>query len=225
LIEESPSPIITGPLREKMGQAAVNGCIAAGYVNAGTFEFLVDADGNYFFMEANTRIQVEHPVTEEVTGLDLVKEQIKIAAGEKLDVLQKDITFTGHTFECRINAENPDKNFAPGPGKITAFHVPGGHGVRVDTHAYAGYEIPPNYDSLIAKMIVSGRNRSEAINKVLRCLDEFIVEGIPTTINFYKQVFKDSNFILGLYDNSFVEKFMAQENFESEKKLVAKEES
>jgi len=141
-----------------------------------------------------------------------------------VEINQKDITFTGHTFECRINAENPDKNFSPAPGKITAFHVPGGHGVRVDTHAYAGYEITPNYDSLVAKMIVSGKNRSEAINKVLRCLDEFIVEGIATTIDFYKRVFRDNDFILGKYDNSYVEKFMAKENVEIEQGLVAKEE-
>jgi acetyl-CoA carboxylase, biotin carboxylase subunit len=226
LIEESPSPVMTAPLREKMGQAAIAGAKAAGYTNAGTFEFLVDSTGNYYFMEANTRIQVEHPVTEEVTGLDLIQEQIKLAAGEKLAFSQQDIIFSGHTFECRINAEDPDRNFAPAPGRITNFIAPGGHNVRVDTHIYCGYDVPPNYDSLLAKLIVSGRNRQEAIGKVLRCLDELIIEGIPTTRDFYKRVFKDSDFVLGLYDNTFVEKFMATGANESESKegQLAKEE-
>ena len=227
LIEESPSPIMTVPLREKMGQAAVSGAQAAGYVNAGTFEFLVDSDGNYYFMEANTRIQVEHPVTEEVTGIDLIKEQIRIAAGEKLGYTQQDITFSGHTFECRINAEDPDKNFAPAPGKITFFQAPGGHNVRIDTHIFSGYFVPPNYDSLLMKLIVSGKTRKDAINKVLRCLDELIIEGIPTTRDFYKRVFRDSDFVLGLYDNTFVEKFMANGGNETELEegQLAKEES
>jgi acetyl-CoA carboxylase biotin carboxylase subunit len=209
LIEESPSPVMTAPLREKMGQAAIAGAKAAGYTNAGTFEFLVDSSGNYYFMEANTRIQVEHPVTEEVTGIDLVQEQIKVAAGEKLTYAQQDITFTGHTFECRINAEDPDRNFAPAPGRITNFIAPGGHNVRVDSHIYCGYDIPPNYDSLLAKLIVSGHNRQDAISRVLRCLDELVIEGIPTTRDFHKRVFRDSDFVLGHYDNTFVEKFMA----------------
>ncbi len=211
LIEESPSPIITAPLRERMGKAAVDGAKAAGYTGAGTFEFLVDSNNDFYFMEVNTRIQVEHPVTEEVTGIDLIKEQIRIAAGEKLSETQEEITFSGHTFECRINAEDPKRNFAPSPGKITAFHIPGGHNVRVDTHAYAGYTIPPNYDSLIAKLIVSGKNRQEAINRVKRCLEEFIVEGIATTIDYYKRVFENKDFVSGKYDISFVEKFMTSE--------------
>jgi acetyl-CoA carboxylase biotin carboxylase subunit len=226
LIEESPSPVITAPLREKMGWAAVTGAQAAGYVNAGTFEFLVDRDGNYYFMEANTRIQVEHPVTEEVTGVDLVQEQLKIAAGEKLSFTQDDIKFSGHTFECRINAEDPERNFAPTPGRITSFLSPGGHNVRVDTHIYAGYEIPSNYDSLLAKLIVSGRNRQEAIGRMLRCLEELVIEGVPTTRDFYKRVFKDSDFVLGRYDNTFAEKFLVNEGIESELKegQLAKEE-
>lgn len=226
LIEESPSPIMTAPLREKMGQAAIAGARAAGYTNAGTFEFLVDSDGNYYFMEANTRVQVEHPVTEELTGIDIVQEQIKIAAGERLSFDQKDVTFSGHTFECRINAEDPERNFAPAPGRITQFQAPGGHNVRMDTHIYCGCEIPPNYDSLLAKLIVSGKNRQDAINRVLRCLDELVIEGIPTTRDFYKRVFRDRDFVLGLYDNTFVERFMVIGGSEPELKEgpVAKEE-
>ncbi len=226
LIEESPSPVMTAPLREKMGQAAIAGAKAAGYTNAGTFEFLVDSQGNYYFMEANTRIQVEHPVTEQVTGIDLVQEQIKIAAGEKLQFAQQDITFTGHTFECRINAEDPDRNFAPAPGRIENFIPTGGHNVRLDTHIYSGYDIPPNYDSLLAKLVVSGHNRQEAISRVLRCLDDLIIDGIPTTKEFYKRVFRDSDFVLGLYDNTFVEKFMVTGGSESgiEEGQLAKEE-
>lgn len=226
LIEESPSPIMTVPLRERMGQAAVSGAKAAGYTGAGTFEFLVDSSSDFYFMEVNTRIQVEHPVTEELTGIDLIKEQIRIAAGEKLSKTQEEIKFSGHTFECRINAEDPAKNFSPAPGKITVFHIPGGHNVRVDTHAYAGYVIPPNYDSLIAKLIVSGEDRQEAISRVRRCLEEFIIEGIPSTVGFHQRVFLDNDFILGKFDLSFVEKFMASEKgkMDQEEGLVSKEE-
>lgn len=225
LIEESPSPVMTAPLRERMGKAAVDGARAAGYTGAGTFEFLVDSESNYYFMEVNTRIQVEHPVTEEVTGIDLIREQIKVAAGEKLGRVQDDIKLRGHTIECRINAEDPARNFAPAPGKITAFHMPGGHRVRVDTHAYAGYTIPPNYDSLIAKLVVSGDDRQEAINRVRCCLDEFIIEGIPTTVDFYRGVFKDPDFVLGKYDISFVEKYRSKEKglYDEEVDLAVKE--
>ncbi len=223
LIEESPSPIMTAPLRERMGMAAIDGVKAAGYTGAGTFEFLVDSENNYFFMEVNTRIQVEHPVTEEVTGIDLIKEQIRIAAGEKLNETQKDVIFSGHTFECRINAEDPTRNFAPAPGRITTFHVPGGHKVRVDTHAYAGYVIPPNYDSLIAKLIVSGKNRLEAASRVRRCLEEFVIEGIPTTIDFIRRVFENNDFISGKFDLSFLENFMAAEKETAIGDLVTKE--
>ncbi len=216
LIEESPSPIMTISLREKMGRSAVEGAAAARYVGAGTFEFLVDSDLNYYFMEVNTRIQVEHPVTEEVTGLDLIKEQILIAGGEKLDIKQEDVKIKGHTIECRINAEDPYRNFMPSPGKITAFHMPGGHNVRIDTHAYANYVIPPNYDSLIAKLIVSGNDRREAISRMKRSLEELIIEGIPTTREFFQAVFKNKDFISGNYDNSFVDKFLAREKSDLE---------
>lgn len=211
LIEESPSPIITAPLREKMGQSAVSGARAAGYTSAGTFEFLVDPEQDFYFMEANTRIQVEHPVTEEVTGIDLIKQQIAISAGGKMELKQDEIKIKGHTIECRINAEDPQKNFMPSPGVITAFHMPGGHNVRIDTHAYANYVIPPNYDSLIAKLIVSGDNRTEAISRMERCLEELIIEGIPTTRDFFQSVFKNQDFISGNYDNTFVDKFLARE--------------
>jgi acetyl-CoA carboxylase biotin carboxylase subunit len=226
LIEESPSPIMTASLREQMGTAAVNGVKAAGYTNAGTFEFLVDADGKFYFMEANTRIQVEHPVTEEVTGIDLIKQQIRVAAGEKLGFTQDDITFTGHAIECRINAEDSERNFMPAPGKISAFHVPGGHNVRVDTHAYANYVIPPNYDSMIAKLIVSGRDRTEAISRMKRSLEELIIEGIPTTREFFQKVFENKDFISGNYDNTFVDKYLALELSPSamEDVIAAKEE-
>jgi acetyl-CoA carboxylase biotin carboxylase subunit len=216
LIEESPSPVVTTSLRDQMGKAAIAGARAAGYTNAGTFEFLVDAQGHYYFMEANTRIQVEHPVTEELSGIDLVWEQIKIAAGEKLAFSQEDITFSGHTFECRINAEDPERNFAPTPGTITQFLQPGGHNVRIDTHVYCGYVIPPNYDSLLAKLVVSGKSRQEAISRVLRCLDEFVIDGVPTTRDFYKRVFRDKDFVLGTYDNTFVDRFMASGGMETE---------
>jgi acetyl-CoA carboxylase biotin carboxylase subunit len=209
LIEESPSPIMTPALRHKMGQAAVIGAKAAGYTGAGTFEFLVDPEGNFYFMEANTRIQVEHTVTEMVTNIDMVRLQIEMAAGEKLPLTQSDIIFSGHSIECRINAEDTDKNFGPRPGKITTFHVPGGLGIRVDTHAYAGYDMPPYYDSLIAKLITWGKDRGEALVRMRRALDEFIVEGVPTPINLYKNIFEDPIFIFGNYDTGYVEKFLA----------------
>jgi len=209
LIEETPSPIMTDQLRRKMGQAAVMGAKAAGYSGVGTFEFLVDPEGNFYFLEVNTRIQVEHTVTEEVTNIDLIKEQIEVASGEKLAYRQEDIIFSGHSIECRINAEDSDKNFGPRPGKITTFHIPGGLGIRVDTHGYAGYEMPPYYDSLIAKLIVWGKDRAEALLRMRRALDEFIVEGVPTPIDLYKKIFEDPIFIFGNFDTSYVERFMA----------------
>jgi len=205
LIEESPSPALTPSLREKMGRVAVLGALRIGYESAGTIEFLLDKNGNFYFMEMNTRIQVEHPVTEEVTGIDLLKDQIKIACGEKLSRTQEEIVLKGHAIECRINAEDPEKDFRPNPGLITSFHVPGGHGIRVDTHAYAGYEIPSFYDSLVAKLISLGDTREESILKMRRALEEFIIEGVKTTIPFYKSVFSSPNFISGEYDTSFVE--------------------
>lgn len=209
LIEESPSPVISEELRRKMGTAAVTGAKAVGYSSLGTVEFLVDGQGNFYFLEVNTRIQVEHTVTEQVTNIDMVKEQIEMAAGKKLAFRQNDVNFRGHAIECRINAEDTSRNFAPMPGKITTFHTPGGLGVRVDTHAYAGYEMPPYYDSLVAKLIVWGQDRAEALLRMRRALDEFVVEGIPTPIELYKKIIEDPVFIFGNYDTGYVERIMA----------------
>jgi len=205
LIEESPSPVVDEGLRERMGAAALKGCHAVNYVNAGTIEFLVDAQGNFYFMEMNTRIQVEHPVTEQVTGHDLIKLQLRIAAGERLP--RKKIVQRGHAIECRINAEDPAADFRPSPGRITDFHMPGGFGVRVDTHAYAGYAVPPYYDSLIAKLVVYAQTREGAINKMAGALEEFVIEGIRTTIPFHRQVMQNEKFRSGRFDTSFLETF------------------
>jgi acetyl-CoA carboxylase biotin carboxylase subunit len=205
LIEESPSPIVDDELRQKMGEAAIKGCKAVNYENAGTVEFLVDKDKNFYFMEMNTRIQVEHPVTEQVTGHDLIKLQLRVAAGERLP--RKKIRPHGHSIECRINAEDPYNNFRPSPGRITDFHMPGGFGVRVDTHSYAGYEVPPHYDSLIAKLIVYAQTREGAINKMASSLEEFTVEGIKTTIPFHRQVMKSETFVSGKFDTGFLDTF------------------
>ena len=210
LIEESPSVTVNPVLRQALGEVAVQAAVAVGYYSTGTVEFLLDRHGNLHFMEMNTRIQVEHPVTEEQTDIDLVKEQIRIAAGERLELEQSAVTFEGHTVEVRINAENPQRNFAPAPGQITSFHVPGGHGIRVDTHAYAKYVIPPYYDSLIAKLIAHAEDRDQALRKLRRALDEFIVEGIPTTIDFYKKVVDHEVFIAGEYDTSFVDRYLPE---------------
>ncbi len=207
LIEESPSPFVDEELREKLGTAAVAGAKKINYRGAGTIEFLVDKDKNFYFMEMNTRIQVEHPVTEMVTRVDIVKEQLRIANGEGLRFKQEDIKFEGHAIEVRINAEDPDNNFAPCPGKIESFHVPGGPGIRVDTHVYAGYVIPPYYDSMIAKLIVWGENRSEALSRMRRALKEFIIDGVKTTIPFHQKVMEDSRFTSGDFDTSFLEGF------------------
>jgi acetyl-CoA carboxylase biotin carboxylase subunit len=209
LIEESPSPIVDETLRRKMGEAAVHGCRAVGYVNAGTIEFLVDKGRNFYFMEMNTRIQVEHPVTEQVTGHDLIKLQLQVAAGERLP--RKRIVQRGHAIECRINAEDPAVGFRPSPGTITDFHMPGGFGVRVDTHAYAGYAIPPYYDSLIAKLIVFAQTREGAVRKMSSALDEFVIQGIKTTIPFHRQVMVNDKFRSGKFDTSFLETFQYQE--------------
>ena len=206
LIEETPSPAIDTKLRKKMGEAAVKCAKSINYINAGTVEFLLDGDKNFYFMEMNTRIQVEHPITEAVTGVDLVKEQIRIASGERLHYKQDDITFEGSAIECRINAEDPDHDFMPSPGKITTFNVPGGRGVRVDTHAYAGYEISPYYDSMIGKLIVHGKNRYEAINICKRALDEFVIEPIKTTIPFHRKVMNNPAFLRGRFATDFIEK-------------------
>lgn len=210
LIEESPSPAVTEKIRKRLIDAAIKGAKQVNYESAGTIEFLLDANGRFYFMEMNTRIQVEHPVTEQVFGLDLLKKQILIAAGEKLDTLIKGFKLRGHAIECRINAEDPDKNFRPQPGKIESFHIPGGPGVRVDTHAYAQYVIPPYYDSLIAKIITSGRDRAEAIRRMRRALDEFIIEGIPTTMPFHQKVMAEKNFQAGNFDTKYIENQLKQ---------------
>ena len=209
LLEEAPSPALTPELREQMGEAATRGAKAIGYYSAGTVEFLLDEDGSFYFMEMNTRIQVEHPVTELVTGVDLVKQQIKIAAGEKL-TLPPSPEMRGHCIECRINAEDPKRNFAPSPGQITIFHPPGGPGVRVDTHAYAGYVVPPFYDSLIGKLIVHGNTREEAMARTRIALESFIIEGIHTTIPFLLELLQDRDVIAGNMDTKLVERRMAE---------------
>lgn len=205
LVEETPSPILDPKVRKKMSEAAVKGAKAIGYVNAGTIEFLVDDRGAFYFMEMNTRIQVEHPITEAVTGIDLVKEQIRIAAGEKLPYKQEDVKFTGSAIECRILAEDPDNDFMPSPGKITTLNLPGGYGVRVDTHIYPGYEISPYYDSMIGKLITHGRTRLEAIRTCERALEEFVIEPIKTTIPFHKKVMKNPAFLRGKFSTDFIE--------------------
>ncbi len=206
ILEETPSSAISDALRKKMGEVAVNAVKKVGYENAGTIEFLVDKNKDFYFMEMNTRVQVEHPVTEMVTGLDIIKEQIKIASGEKLSVSQKEITFTGHSLECRVNAEDPDKNFIPCPGKITELHLPGGNGIRVDSAIYAGYTIPMNYDSMIAKVIVHGKTREESIAKMKSALGEFVIEGVKTNIDFLYKILENENFIKNNYDTSFIKK-------------------
>jgi acetyl-CoA carboxylase, biotin carboxylase subunit len=211
LIEESPSPALTADIRARMSEAAVRGCEAIGYVSAGTVEFLLDQDGSFYFMEMNTRIQVEHPVTELVTGIDLVKEQIRVAAGEHLSIPPEGFgEFRGHAIECRINAEDPARNFAPSPGMIRFFHPAGGPGVRVDSHAYAGYLVPPYYDSLVAKLIVHGNTREEVIARTLLALESFIVEGIHTTIPFLLEIIQTPEFRSGDFDTKFVERRMAE---------------
>ncbi len=203
ILEEAPSPLMTPELRQKMGEAAVNAARSVNYEGAGTVEFLVDDDLNFYFMEMNTRIQVEHPVTEEITNYDLVAEQIKVAAGEKIE--NKPLKMRGHAIECRINAEDPEHNFRPSAGTITVFHTPGGHSVRVDTHAYAGYKIPPHYDSMIAKLIVSADSRESAINRMRRALSEFVVEGVKTTIPYHLQLMDDENFRKGTFSTKYLE--------------------
>ena len=205
LTEETPSPFMTSRLRKKMGKAAVKAAKFINYEGVGTIEFLVDNKRNFYFMEMNTRIQVEHPITEQVIDYDLIKEQIKVASGAK--VSGNDYYPKLHSIECRINAEDPSNNFRPTPGKITNLHLPGGHGVRVDTHVYGGYTISPNYDSMIAKIITTDRKRAEAINKMRRALDEFIIEGIKTTIPFHRKLMDDPNYIKGIYTTKFMEDY------------------
>ncbi len=204
LVEEAPCPVMTPELRAKMGAAAVKGARAINYVGAGTVEMLLDQDGSFYFMEMNTRIQVEHPVTEMLTGVDLVKEQIRVASGLPLSVLGTP-TLNGHVIECRVNAEDPKRNFQPSPGRVEVFHMPGGNGVRVDTHVYAGYSVPPFYDSMIAKLIVHGRDRAEAIAKMKLALETFVVEGVTTTIPFLGTLMDHPKFVEGDVHTKFLE--------------------
>jgi acetyl-CoA carboxylase biotin carboxylase subunit len=205
IIEEAPSPVLTEDLRKKMGDAARRLCEAADYLNAGTVEFLVDKNLDFYFMEVNARVQVEHPVSEMVTGVDIVKEQIRIAAGEKLSVRQKDIKINGAAIECRINAEDPADNFRPSPGRIRAYYAPGGMHVRLDSHAYAGYDIPPYYDSLIGKLLTWGATREEALNRMERALGEFVIDGVKTTIPLHREIIRNARFRSGDVDTSFLD--------------------
>jgi acetyl-CoA carboxylase biotin carboxylase subunit len=210
VMEESPCEVISPELRKKMGEVAVKAAKAVNYENAGTIEFLLDKDKNFYFMEMNTRIQVEHPVTEMVTGLDLIKEQIKIAAGERLSMTQDDIHLTGHAIECRINAENPAKNFMPCPGKITNVHVPGGNGVRIDTHIYNDYQVPANYDSMLLKLIVHGEDRETAIAKMRSALGELVIEGIETNLDFQYEILSHEAYQKGDTDTHFIPTYFPQ---------------
>ncbi|HEV2736653.1 MAG TPA: acetyl-CoA carboxylase biotin carboxylase subunit [Longimicrobiaceae bacterium] len=210
LIEEAPSPALSADLRQRMGDAAVRGAKAIDYVGAGTIEMLLDEDGSFYFMEMNTRIQVEHPVTELVTGYDLVKEQIRAAAGLPLSIPEGPVELRGHAIECRINAEDPYRNFAPSPGTINTFHPPGGPGVRIDTHAYAGYRVPPFYDSLLGKLIVHGATREEALARMRHSLSSFVVEGVHTTIPFLMEVLDSAGFVSGDVDTKFLERWFSE---------------
>jgi acetyl-CoA carboxylase biotin carboxylase subunit len=212
LIEESPSPVVDAKLRKEIVEAAIRGAQSVGYRSAGTVEFLLDEDGQFYFMEMNTRIQVEHPVTEMVYGVDLLKEQIRVAAGGALNEMHASLEPKGHAIECRINAEDPFNGFRPCPGTITSFHVPGGFGIRVDTHTYAMYQIPPYYDSLLAKIISHGYDRSEALSQMTRALEEFIIEGIPTTIPFHQQVLTNNDFLQGNFTTRFLDNFKLDPN-------------
>lgn len=206
VLEESPSPVMTEELRKKMGETAVKAAKAVNYKNAGTIEFLLDKHGDFYFMEMNTRIQVEHPITEMVTGTDLLKEQIKISSGHEIAFKQEDVKISGHAIECRINAENPEKGFRPSPGQIKALNFPGGIGVRIDSAVFQGYIIPPTYDSMIAKLIVYGRDREEALNKMKRALGEFVIEGVDTNIDFQYKILNNHSFIEGKYNTGFINK-------------------
>ena len=217
VLEESPSPAMSGELRMKMGKMAIRAAKAVGYESAGTIEFLLDKSGQFYFMEMNTRIQVEHPVTETVTGIDLIKSQIRIAAGEPLEIKQKDILLKGHSIECRINAENPELNFRPSPGTIEHLHVPGGKGVRVDTAIYAGCTIPPHYDPMIAKIIVHAASRGEAIKKMKSALSEFIVTGIDTNVDYQMELMNDPMFQSGQFSTDFIEQREQKQSLKKER--------
>ena len=210
IVEECPSPLLTSELRERMGDASVRLAESVGYCNAGTIEYLVDDSGNFYFMEMNTRIQVEHPITEEVYGCDLVKQQIQVAAGEHLSNYVVEATPRHHAMECRINAEDPDRNFQPCPGNIDLYYAPGGRGIRIDSHAYAGYPIPPHYDSMIAKVIATASSRRACIARMERALDEYMITGIKTTIPFQQKIMRNPDFLRGEYSTGFVEKFLSE---------------
>lgn len=212
MLEETPSGVITDKLRQKMGKITVNALKQVGYSNVGTIEYLLDKNKDFYFMEMNTRVQVEHPITESITGVDIIKEQLRIASGEKLQYKQDDIKFTGHSLEARINAENPYKNFMPCPGEIKELHIPGGNGVRIDTAIYPGYKIPPTYDSMIAKVIVHGKDRNESIAKMKSALGEFVIDGINTNIDFLYKILEDEDFVSNNYDTSFIAKKFANNN-------------
>lgn len=218
LIEETPSPLLDKKefkgLRAKMGKAALRIAETAGYTNAGTVEFIADDSGNFYFLEVNKRVQVEHPITEEVTGIDIVKQQISIALGEKLGISQGDVQFRGHAMECRINAEDPFDDFRPSPGRIEMYYAPGGGGVRIDSHAYAGYTIPPYYDSMIGKLITYGKDRAESMNRMSRALSEYMITGVKTTIPFEQAILQDPDFRRGTYTTSFVERILSGAKFE-----------
>ena len=218
LIEEAPSPVLTNKQRKKIGKYALKLAKEVKYTSAGTIEFLMDKHGDFYFMEMNTRVQVEHPVTELTTGIDIIKEQIKIAAGERLSTSKDILEPRGHAIECRINAEDPDDNFRPSPGTVTTYHCPGGPGVRVDTHLYQGYKVPPYYDSMLAKIIVHAPNRQQAIRRMVRALDELVVEGIHTTTDFLKIILESESFKRGTYSTHFVEKFMKSKKDKGEDK-------
>jgi acetyl-CoA carboxylase biotin carboxylase subunit len=206
LLEESPSPVVSEELRQKMGEVAVQGAKKVNYEGAGTIEFLLNENNNFYFMEMNTRIQVEHPVTEMVYGCDLLKDQIRVAAGEKLGYEQKDIVKKGHAIECRINAEDWERNFMPNPGKVENIHFPGGPGIRIDSHIYSQYNIPPFYDSLVAKLIVHGKDRKEAIQRLRRVLNELVIEGVKTTVPFHKKLIENEDFVRGNFDTGFLDR-------------------
>ena len=216
MIEESPSAAVSPELREKMGHAAVTAAKAAGYVNAGTIEFLLEPDGKFWFMEMNTRIQVEHPVTEWVTGIDLIREQIRIAAGKHLTYTQEDVHVHGHAIEVRINAEDTEHDFRPSPGTVTNVHFPGGKGVRIDSALFAGYQIPPYYDSMIAKLIVYDKNRELALRKLRNALGELVLEGVKTNIDYQYEIINDEDFIEGNVDTGFIERFQKKHQSENE---------
>ena len=208
VVEEAPSPAISPEMREKMGEAAKRLFTRTDYVNAGTVEFLLDQEENFYFMELNARVQVEHPVTEMVSGVDIVQQQIRVAAGEELGFSQEDIQIRGHSIECRINAEDPDDDFRPSPGQIQAYFAPGGAHVRLDSHVYAGYEIPPHYDSMIAKLVVWGETREQALNRMRVALDEYVIEGVKTTIPLQRRILRNPKFIEGEFNTSFLEKYL-----------------